>query len=46
MKHHPDLQQTEIGKKKNGEILKKIVEAYQVLRDPKKRRNYDMYGTE
>ncbi len=46
MKYHPDMQKTEQDKKKNSEIFKRVVTAYQVLRDKTKRSNYDRYGTE
>lgn len=46
MKYHPDMQKTEQEKKKNSEIFKRVVTAYQVLRDKTKRSNYDRYGTE
>jgi DnaJ-class molecular chaperone len=46
MKYHPDMQKTEEEKKKSSEVFKKIVTAYQVLRDKNKRSNYDRYGTE
>lgn len=44
MKYHPDMQKTEQEKKKSAEVFKKIVTAYQVLRDKNKRRDYDLYG--
>lgn len=44
MKYHPDMQKTEQEKKKSAETFKKIVGAYQVLRDKKKRSEYDRHG--
>lgn len=41
MKHHPDRHTTEVTKKKNEEIFKKIQEAYNILADESKRRDYD-----
>lgn len=41
-KYHPDMNQnSDIAKKKFEEVN----EAYEVLSDPKKRKNYDMYGS-
>ena len=40
-KYHPDLQE-ESKKSESEEILKEINEAYEVLSDPIKRKNYDM----
>lgn len=42
MKHHPDRNQ---GSKESEEKFKEISEAYSVLSDDQKRREYDTYGT-
>lgn len=39
--YHPDKTQTYAGKNKNGEKVKEIIEAYQVLRSPESRRQFD-----
>ncbi len=43
LKHHPDKTK---GDKASEEKFKKISEAYAVLSDPKKREQYDTYGSE
>lgn len=42
LKYHPDKNS---GDKSSEEQFKKIQEAYAVLSDPEKRKNYDMFGT-
>ncbi|KAG0231561.1 hypothetical protein BGW41_002164 [Actinomortierella wolfii] len=44
MKWHPDRFQTEAEKAKGKKKFQEITQAYTVLRDVKKRKNYDMYG--
>lgn len=43
MRYHPDRHK---GEKKAEEKFKEISEAYAVLSDPKKRKQYDMFGAE
>ena len=40
-KYHPDLQENDL-KNKYQEKIKKINEAYEILSDPEKRKNYDL----
>ncbi len=40
-KYHPDIN---LDKKEAGEKFKEISEAYEILADPDKRSNYDMFG--
>lgn len=42
--YHPDLQSGDHQKKIAEEKFKEINEAYEVLRDPEKRRRYDLFG--
>ena len=44
LKHHPDKNPN--NKEQAEEIFKKISQAYQILSDPQKRKDYDMYGRE
>lgn len=44
-KYHPDLQ-TEENKKQAEEILKEINEAYEVLSNPQKKKEYDLFFAE
>ena len=41
-KHHPDMNQ---GDKRAEEKFKEIQQAYEILSDSEKRKNYDMFGT-
>eukprot|EP00940_MAST-03C_sp_MAST-3C-sp2_P000365 g365.t1 len=45
IKWHPDKNQGK-DKEKAAEMFKKVAEAYDVLRDPEKRKIYDVYGEE
>ncbi len=40
-KHHPDMNQ---GDKSSEEKFKEIQHAYEILSDPEKKKNYDMFG--
>jgi DnaJ family protein B protein 6 len=42
LQHHPDKQTTEEGKKQATQTFAKISNAYEILSDPQKRREYDM----
>lgn len=48
LKYHPDKQvnKSEAEKKEAEDQFKKINQAYQVLSDPEKKKNYDTYGDE
>lgn len=41
-KYHPDLQSTQESKKVAEEKIKKINEAYEILKDNEKRKKYDL----
>jgi len=44
LKYHPDKNKDD--PKKAEEMFQKIVEAYEVLKDPKQKEIYDKYGEE
>lgn len=44
LKHHPDKQSTEEGRRQASEIFAKISNAYEILSDPQQRREYDNRG--
>ena len=44
LKHHPDKQTTEERRKQASEVFAKISNAYEILSDPQKRREYDNRG--
>mmetsp|Transcript_23121 Transcript_23121/g.54664 ORF Transcript_23121/g.54664 Transcript_23121/m.54664 type:complete len:317 (+) Transcript_23121:119-1069(+) len=44
LKHHPDKQNTEESRKQASEVFAKISNAYEILSDPQKRREYDNGG--
>lgn len=48
LKYHPDRQhgESEVKKKQAEEKMAEVNQAYQVLSDKEKRRNYDRYGSE
>lgn len=44
LKHHPDKQTTEESRRAASEVFAKISNAYEILSDPQKRREYDNRG--
>ena len=44
LKHHPDKQSTEEGRRQASEVFAKISNAYEILSDPQQRQEYDNRG--
>eukprot|EP01080_Neovahlkampfia_damariscottae_P001623 gene1623-12748_t len=44
LKYHPDRIKGEINKKNAEKQFQKISRAYEILKDPKKKRSFDFYG--